>query len=36
MGDFIGSPLFFVIMAALLIGLIILLVVLRTKGAAED
>ena len=36
MGDFIGSPLFFVIMGALLVGLIILLVVLRKKGQAED
>lgn len=36
MGDFIGSTLFFVIMGALLVGLIILLVVLRKKGQAED
>jgi hypothetical protein len=36
MGDFIGSVPFFIIMGALLVGLIILLVVLRKKGSAED
>lgn len=31
MGDFIGSPLFFVVMAGALVGLIILFVILQKK-----
>lgn len=35
MGDFIGSTLFFIIMAGLLVGLIVLLLVLRKKGSDD-